>query len=424
LVYRNGTVDIQVDLHQETQISAHSALSSLVVLEAHSAEAGFIDPSFVDPSSVKSPGPEHTLKYKYIKDVESIKITPELPYLSKIYKGDPVEGFNWIYEPFEWQFPSLAIKVVNNTKQTLLLSEVVFRVHQSKKDERSILVINPGSSGKAVAVNEGWGPVESPSLRVSIKHPDACSSFSLDSPKRIPLQRFDRSTSFSIREFVPESLIDEVTKCTTKISAVCYGGPCVGSSGLDLLKCLEGHGYICDRLEKQPSQIAQSSVPVFYRNALAQLLEIERRALADDRKISYNRECSVAPICVHGQLDYRDNEGRAEVFKFASKVRLGGPPLLGPVLPSYTYEVFLEGGKSNYVQRKSISQEIKPGDVDHFLIKVATDRSASFDFNMEIVAAGGSIVWMGKFDMALLVPRSGAQFYHLSPVAKQPSQPR
>jgi hypothetical protein len=316
------------------------------------------------------------------------------------------------------------IKVVNNTKQTLLLSEVVFRVHQSKKDERLILVINEGSSGQARVYNEGWGPVESPSLQVPIKHPDGCGGFSLDSPKRIPLQRFDRSTSFSIREFVPQSLIDEYTKCTTSITQVCYGGVCFGWNGaglipvsLGLLKCLEGHGNICDRLEQQPSQIIQAPIPGpatvtgVYRNALAQLIENERRALAEDRKISYNRQCFVTPICVHGQLDYRDNEGRAEVFKFATKVEWG-VPLRGAARPSYTYEVFLEAGKSNYVQRKSISQEIKPGDVDHFLIRVATDRSASFDFNMEIVAAGGSIVWMGKFDMALLVPRSGAEFYH------------
>jgi hypothetical protein len=71
--------------------------------------------------------------------------------------------------------------------------------------------------------------------------------------------------------------------------------------------------------------------------------------------------------------------------------------------------VFLQAGKSDYTQRLSISQQVKPGEGDNFSLKLATDRSATFDFDMEILAVDGSVAWTGSFNAALLVPRNASR---------------
>jgi hypothetical protein len=113
-------------------------------------------------------------------------------------------------------------------------------------------------------------------------------------------------------------------------------------------------------------------------------------------------------VCVAGQLDYTSPNGANNTVQFSTIVILESPGWGAPMPPSYVYDVFLEPGKKGYTQRKSISQAIKPGEVDHFLLRIATSRSANFLFSMDILDSGGKIAWKGTFDMAVLVPRLGA----------------
>jgi hypothetical protein len=351
LAYREGTVDVQVDLHQQSALaeSIFRRISSLFVSEAHSAEMQQEHSEFVDPSSINSSTDrsrfsdpdEYTLRYRYSKDAAGIRVIPDLPYLTKLRKGEPVQGFSWRYEPFHWEFPSLAVKVLNNTRRDLLLTEVVIRVRESKLDNRPILVSATYVVNGLSIQNEGWGPVVRPQLQISLKHANACEQFSLGNPINVKLDSFDIGKSFSISPLVPSSLIDEVKK----------------------------------------SSFANPPWPGY------------------------------TPICVHGKLDFKDDLGNDDSFKFASIVVLELPAIAErPLPPTYTYDLFLKAGKNGYEERKSISQEIKPGAGDHFLIRISTDRSASFKFSMDIIAAGGAVVWTGNFDMSLLLPRSGLKY--------------
>jgi hypothetical protein len=115
LAYREGTVDVEVDLHQQSALAKSTLrkISTLFVSEAHSADSEFVDPSSINSSTGRSrfsePG-EHALRYRYSKDAAGIKIVPDLPYLTELRKGGPVRGSSWSDEPFKWEFPSLALK--------------------------------------------------------------------------------------------------------------------------------------------------------------------------------------------------------------------------------------------------------------------------------------------------------------------------
>jgi hypothetical protein len=124
--------------------------------------------------------------------------------------------------------------------------------------------------------------------------------------------------------------------------------------------------------------------------------------------IYFVRQCSNTRVCVQGRLNFVDQDGRPGTLNFSTISVLEEPGSGAPMPPSYSYDVFLAAGKSNYTQRESISQQIKPGEGDNFSIKLASDRSASFDLDMDILAVNGSVAWTGSFNIALLIPKSGA----------------
>jgi hypothetical protein len=330
-VYRSGSADITVDLKQSSlHPTSGRNTFNLLTSPAYSRDLFGNDENDDDK----------TLRYTYSKVDNRITLTPELKYLESQRRGEPVTGFFWSHDPFKWDFPSLSVKVVNNTHRDLVLGEVVFRVKSSVKDDRPVFAVFPGAYLGIIGIdNEGWGVITSPSLHVSIKGVDKCDTFDLKDAVQLPLKR-------SADSDVDSNTFDK------------YGG--VTTSILSL--------------------------------ARAENLRSE--------------------ACVHGRLDFVDQDGHAGFLNFSTISNLGGPPAptVGAAMPpSFSYDVFLKAGKSNYVQRLSISQQIKPGEGDNFSLKLAADRSATFDFDMDILAVDGSVAWTGSFNVVLLVPQSGAR---------------
>jgi hypothetical protein len=352
-VYREGSADISVDLKQSLDISRVPKMLS----------GWLLSPAYAQEDEASN---DRTLKYSYSKDRGKLAIVPQLEYVDAQRRGDPVNGISYSYgNPFKWEFPSLAIKVANNTRQNLVLSEIVFRVRNSNVDMRPAFAVRKDTfSGYVQIDNDGWGGINNPAVKVSIKDEDKCNKFDLHDAQPVDpkaIRSDDRALSFSIIKFVPKELLDK--------------------QGCDNARC-----------DTYPLQL-RACLPV-----------------EDDPEKYLRENCSGGPpVCVQGQLDYDDQSGKHSILRFSTTVFLTAPPSAALPPSSYGYDVFLRAGKSNYTQRVSIAQEIKPGEADNFSLKIATDRSASFDFDMDILSVGGSTAWTGSFDMLLFVPRRGAR---------------
>ena len=113
-------------------------------------------------------------------------------------------------------------------------------------------------------------------------------------------------------------------------------------------------------------------------------------------------------VCVSGILSYSTHVGKTLSNGFQTKVSLvmPGPGAAAP--PSQEYDVFLEAGKENYTLDVPISQGLKAGDFDNFLIKIATNKSAEFELSVLIKTIGGREIRAGDMKLSFFVPRSVA----------------
>ena len=113
-VYRSGSADISVDLKQ-SQLNSNEGW-------------GFV--SVVSPAKALDTRTDDNkkLRYTYSKVENRLFLKPELGYLESQRRGEPVNRFSWWNDPFTWDFPSLSVKVANNTRHDLVLSEIVFRM--------------------------------------------------------------------------------------------------------------------------------------------------------------------------------------------------------------------------------------------------------------------------------------------------------
>ena len=106
---------------------------------------------------------DYTLKYSYDRIDRKLRIKPEMLYLSNLYNGGTVNA-SAIWNTFVCKFPQLSVKIVNNTKQTIVLKEAIIRVTSSIVNIDPVLLFKRTPDGIYI-YNEGWGMVLNPVIR-------------------------------------------------------------------------------------------------------------------------------------------------------------------------------------------------------------------------------------------------------------------
>jgi hypothetical protein len=291
---------------------------------------------------------EYRLRYVATRLADGTKdIRPSMPYLDKVAANQEVVGIQYWYEPFKWEYPSLSIKIANNSQSTLLVSEILFEVVAAEVDLTPIPVIHENfyNIGHLQIVNEGWGKMLDPALEiVDWKKPevdprdivfnwrfglvqDACNGASPAMTANIPiaLQDVDDRVNVDVERFVPKDLQEE---------------------------------------------------PL---------------------------------ICLRGTLTYTAAGNKARItLHFRSLVSRFNPGPGAPAPPSATYDLFLPSGKSGYVASVPVSQEIKPGATDHFLIRLSSDKSGKFTLRYHARVLSDVVIGGETVQISLLIPKSGA----------------
>lgn len=109
-------------------------------------------------------------------------------------------------------------------------------------------------------------------------------------------------------------------------------------------------------------------------------------------------------VSVFGKLSYRTESGSSREFRFLTRVNLIPPGPGAPAKPSYECDIILTAGLSGTFTFP-LDQQIASNESDHWLLKVSTDKSASFDVLMEFVTVDGHAIGKSLF-FSIFQPRS------------------
>lgn len=288
--------------------------------------------------------PQLLLTYDYERSDGALSVTPRMPYLSLLSRGGPVQGLN---EAFRWQYPELSIKVVNNTPSTLLLTELVVHVTSSAIDVEPVITFGFNTKDDLHIANQGWGAVIRPRLDLGLAPSEDCDAINPATKARhisIALERFEYGISVPLRE----------------------------------------HIAAFSRHRREADRHRQSDVD----RQIAEVL-----ILAGER------------VCVFGSLRYETMSDRHRTLYFKTIVYTG-MTLYESVLnaPSAVYGVILPAGESGYTKRLAMAHSVESGDTDHFVLRLLPDKSARFEFTLDVLAANRDVLYRCRVFIDTFVP--------------------
>jgi hypothetical protein len=328
------------------------------------------------------------LDYKVSRTDGVCKITPSMPYLDLIKSGGPIEPISYTWVPFEWDFPKLDVKIVNNSEKTILLTEAVFQIEKSQVDPTPVLLIKPdkfrSNALHFYLLNEGWGKAVNLKVHCNLipLGPGGFATGSWEKPYKHTLNVGDVEEDFNI----------DVS------SAFVVEG--VDTMGLNSLQILSRSGDEIKYIDGDGSEI--TTTPEAFKQ----------------KRNSYFGKFKEGGALVCGEMYYtrtnRDGSSVEERLKFSTIVYLFNKHLAGvPRPPSYAYGVRFREQGDNYECRVNISQEIKPQETDRFTIKVGVGKSSYHKFMLSLLA-NNIVTGVDSVEMEIFVPRSGIQYLEKS----------
>jgi TIR domain len=264
--------------------------------------------------------PDRQVSYQEFINDGVLQVNYRLPYLDLYARGGPVAGV-----PSEarigWNYPALAIKVVNQTRQTVMCTHAILEVTESRENQEPLLMVVEGPNSSLEIINEGWGEVIDPVIHLTI--PSTMPSADRNRPpverRSLKIPSFTERTVAPIASFIPD-------------------------------------------------QLANAAVNF-----------------------------------VEGEIEYGPPNQRTSV---AFRTRINLPPMTAGYTPvSFTYDAQLEAGK-NGIYRVPLSQTIKPGEADHFLLRIGSDRTARYRFQVAVIGIDGTELVRQPVELDLFVPRT------------------
>ena len=246
-------------------------------------------------------------------------------------------------DEIEWRYPELSIKVVNNTSRTLFFTEVAVDVVSSEVNTEPILFIAEDTLERLDIEDAGWGEMADCQLRFGIADVEAYKKVDRRSP--LPYKKeigtFQGSVSVPLKAFTDEFI---------------------------------------EAQHRTQTEGAAKQGQLFHT-----LLVGER-------------------VTVYGELSYLA-KGARRALRFKTRIWTGRQPYGAAMLSEEVVGLSLEAGKSGYTKRIPISRYAKPGDVDHFTLKVLTDKSSRNQLTVTLVSADGQSLPGRKIDLETLIPR-------------------
>jgi len=305
----------------------------------------------------------HHLEYREYNEGGTLIIQPHDSYLDVARGSGKIQPLNFWYSPWEdrFTFPTLDIKLVNNTNQRKFFHEALFRVRRSRVDPRPIPIVKgEGYRMHLPLINIGWGPMLNCVLQFALTRDGLADEFpfelALGDIHEIP-------DDASLRDYFAQCGVDVATLAALHESIV-------GKSA----------GWVY--FDEQSSFGEPFEEPVLYFH--------NRRRMRDSVYQALRKE-ALGPFpdgraVVVGELTYTqtDTEGHQsrQTNGLTVPVSIFEPGAGAPAPPTFSYNVRFRVDADDYYVPVPISQAIGAGESDRFLIQIAADKSSLHDFDL------------------------------------------
>jgi hypothetical protein len=147
--------------------------------------------------------------YESSRDGDKLLIRSRLPYLERQRTGQPITGIDFKHDTFDWEMPRLSVKVLNNSPQSVMITECAVEVAKSVIDTEPVLAIADRAVNGIMLINEGWGDVINPVLSFKITSVKQKPAPAVVKREIIELPTFSADRMVRLTKFVPEELENE-----------------------------------------------------------------------------------------------------------------------------------------------------------------------------------------------------------------------
>lgn len=294
------------------------------------------------------------LKYTMKGSDNRIIINPYNKYLQKLKTGDPISPIDHLNLPFEFQLPTLDFKIANNSAETILFSKAVFKVSKSKPDNFPIISIDKGYEMNFPIRNLGWGKVFNCVVSFNLEPTDTPTDFERDFKHELSIEDF------------------EVYADNTDLSSF------YKKSGVNTDILYSGYSFV----EQGPNGSIYTIIDKAGNSRKITEAEYKKRII--EPRGPFKNGISK----IYGEMEYEginiSGELRKKTLKFEGTIELGEKrmSMAGPLLPSFVSELSLEANKKSYEKEISLSQELKPNEVDRFNFKLSAPQSSRHQFDL------------------------------------------
>ncbi len=326
-------------------------------------------PPPIDPNSAFA---QYNVTYKSTPSDDRLHIQASSDYFEPDAKAVGILGEG---PYFALPKVGLDLKLVNNSKDAVFLTEAVIEAKTSRADLRPLLAFthHDGVVGEIEFTNDGWGEPESLIMTAALADEDSGKTVSL--AYRTVADGFNGSVRY---------LFDI--------------GPLLEAYGItsDMIRKAEALGESED-YEAEQAAWAQIHVPCMRAFASAQDIidsvyfgeqdpAVKSADVTDEQLAAFPYGCTVE---VKGTLEigWQNNQApQQQTINFKTLVFVSPPEGLGSTgfEPTGEYDVELQTAGDNYSIAVPLSQTVKPQDFDRFMLWIGAPRSSSHDFIVKL----------------------------------------
>lgn len=295
---------------------------------------------------------EGNLKYVIKKEKEQFIINPYNEYLLLLQNGGLITPLDYYWTPFDFQFPTLDFKVINNSSKTIFFTKAIVSVATSKPDSFPVLIMHTGYEMDFPIENIGWGKVYNCSVKFNLVTTDKPSDFTNGFMFDMNIGDF-----LSYSEKTSLSKYFETLGVNTEVILKRYSSATFGGDE-NTYTIIDENGQEKTLNEKEYEKRINDAIGPF-KNGVAKMF---------------------------GEISYEginaSDELMKEKLRFENEIHLGRQGAGAPAPPSFVYDVMFESNKTSYKKEIPISQAIKPNEFDRFDIKIAAPISSRHQFKV------------------------------------------